>query len=344
MSQPGTNAHKRVTRALAAFVVPALALLPPVLWESARAADGRQEQGDGDTYVSLTVDNDFFAGYDQHYTNGFQIAFSPATAALPEFIRSLPPFRWSAAPHYTFAIGQRIYTPNDTSRAVPDPLDRPYGGWLYALADVRTKTGPAVDSVQASVGVIGPASFARETQNGYHAVIGSHQAQGWDTQLDNKLALLLGYERMWPKLMTSKLGGLDLDLTPRAGATLGNVYTYANAGGVVRLGKNLPDDFPVTDISLGPPRDGYRPSAGTPFGWYAWFGTDARLVGWNAFLETPGEGPGIKRKPYGLDLQLGAAVAWGKTRVGFTFVRRSKEFESQPKDDNFGQLSVSFAL
>jgi lipid A 3-O-deacylase len=168
--------------------------LPPVLWETARAADGRQDQGDGDTYVSLTVDNDFFAGYDQHYTNGLQLAFPVNRATLPEAIRSLPPFRWSAEPRFTFAVGQRIYTPNDKSRAVPDPLDRPYGGCLYALADVRTSTGPAVDSVQASVGVIGPASFAEQTQNAYHRMIGSDQAQGWDTQLDNKLALLLGYD------------------------------------------------------------------------------------------------------------------------------------------------------
>jgi hypothetical protein len=344
MSQPGTNARKHITRALAACFAAGMALLPPVLWETARGADGRQDQGNGDTHVSLTLDNDFFAGYDQHYTNGFQIAFSVNRATLPEAIRSLPPFRWSAEPQFTFAVGQRIYTPNDKSRAVPDPLDRPYGGWLYALADVRTKTGPAVDSVQGSVGIIGPASFAEQTQNGYHAVIGSAQAQGWDSQLDDKLALLLGYERMWPKLMKSTVGGLDVDFTPRAGATVGNVYTYANAGGVIRLGRNLPDDFSATNISLGPPRDGYRPSQSGPFGWYAWFGTDARLVGWNAFLETPGEGPGIKRKPLGLDLQLGGVVVWSNARVGFTFVRRSKEFESQPKADNFGQLSVSFVL
>jgi hypothetical protein len=43
-------------------------------------------------------------------------------------------------------------------------------------------------------------------------------------------------------------------------------------------------------------------------------------------------------------LQLGAAVVWGKPRVGFTFVRRSKEFETQAKPDNFGQLGVSFAF
>jgi hypothetical protein len=315
--------------------------LPAVLWETARAGESN-----GDTYVSLTVDNDFFAGYDQHYTNGIQVAFSPDGTALPEAIRSLPPLRWSAEPRFTFAIGQRIYTPNEKTRAVPDPLDRPYGGWLYALADVRTKTGPQVDSVQASLGVIGPASFAEQTQNGYHRLIGAQRANGWDTQIDNKLAVLLGFERGWPKLVKSNVGGLDVDLTPRVGVTAGNVYTYANTGGVLRLGRNLPDDFAVTNISLGPPRDGYRASESTRFGWYVSIGTDVRLVGWNAFLDNHpvADGPGVKRKPFGADLQLGGALVWGKTRIGFTFVRRSKEFETQAKPDDFGQISASFAF
>ena len=169
--------------------------------------------------------------------------------------------------------------------------------------------------------------------------------RGWDAQLDNELALLLGYERAWPSLMRRSLGSLELDFTPRVGATIGNVFTYANTGAVVRLGKNLPDDFPVTHISLGPPRDGYRPSS-TRFGWYVWLGTDARLVGWNAFLDgnTFGDSPSVDRKPFGYDLQFGVAAVWRKARIGFTLVRRSKEFETQLEPDEFGQLTASFAF
>jgi len=45
--------------------------------------------------VSLTIENDFFAGYDHHYTNGVQAAFV-------------------ATPSTVFAAGQRIYTPTNT--------------------------------------------------------------------------------------------------------------------------------------------------------------------------------------------------------------------------------------
>jgi len=297
------------------------------------------------TYVSFTLDNDFFAGYDHHYTNGVQFAFSADTLSLPESVRSLPPLRWSADPHITLAIGQRIYTPTDKTSSHPDPLDRPYGGWLYGLADVRVRTGAVVDSVQVSLGVIGPAALARETQNTYHELIGADESHGWSAQIGNAPALLLGYERAWPAWQHARYGSVAFDFTPKVGATVGNVYTYTNAGGVLRFGHNLPDDFPVTDLSLGPPRDGYRASNGD-FGWYVWVGTEARLVGWNAFLDgnLSRDDPSVKRKPFGHDLQFGVTALWGRARIGFTLVTRSKEFETQAGADKFGQLTISLPI
>jgi lipid A 3-O-deacylase len=319
--------------ALATAVAPARAQAKPEKTESDK------------TYVTVTGDNDFFAGYDHHYTNGLQFAFSADRVELPGFLNALPTLRDGTDRRLTLAIGQRIYTPTDKKRSNPDPLDRPYAGWLYALAEARTRHGAAVDSLQASLGVIGPAALGRQTQNTYHGLIGSEKAQGWDKQLDNQLAVLLGYERAWPGVVTTRVGSLTADVTPKVGATVGNVYTYANAGGVLRLGRNLPDDFSATAVTLGPPRDGYRPT-GSELGWYVWVGTDVRAVGFNTFIEGDlfGSGTGLKRETFGHDLQFGYTAVWGKSRLGVTFVRRSKEFETQSGADKFGQITYSFAV
>lgn len=311
---------------------------------AAAAADDTPDRADA-TYVTFTGDNDFFAGYDHHYTNGLQLAVSADRMPLPAFLRALPPLSGGDRPRITLSLGQRIYTPTDKTRDTPDPLDRPYAGWLYAMADLRVRNGNAVDSIQASLGVIGPAAMGRQTQNTYHALIGADKSRGWDAQLKNEPALLVGYERAWPSLLQAQFKGLTADVSPKMGATVGTVYTYANAGAVLRVGRNLPDDFSATDISLGPPRDGYRP-AGTGFGWYAWVGTDVRAVGWNTFLDgnLSDDGPSVDRKPFGYDLQAGLAAVWGRSRLGFTIVRRSKEFSTQSGPDTFGQLTWSFAL
>jgi lipid A 3-O-deacylase len=319
----------------------ALLFLSMAVSESGAAEAAREDK----TFVTVTGDNDFFAGYDHHYTNGLQFAWSADRVELPGLVRSLAPLREGTDRRVTLAIGQRIYTPTDKTRSQPDPLDRPYAGWLYALADVRVRRGDAVDSLQASLGVIGPASLARQTQNTYHGLIGSEKAKGWDSQLANQAAALLGYERAWPGLVGPQVGSLSADVTPKIGATVGNVYTYTNAGGVVRLGMNLPDDFSATAVTLGPPRDGYRPANGG-FGWYVWLGTDVRAVGRNAFINghLGSDGLGIKRETFGHDLQFGYTAVWGQSRFGVTFVRRSKEFETQTGADKFGQLTWTFPI
>jgi len=75
--------------------------------------------------VSITLENDFFVGFDQHYTNGIQAAFLADLASAPEGLRAATPLRWSVDPQAVVAIGQRMYTPANSDRDVPDPRDRP---------------------------------------------------------------------------------------------------------------------------------------------------------------------------------------------------------------------------
>lgn len=314
-----------VTASLAALVsVPALARDPPRL-------------------ASLTFENDFFAGYDRHYTNGIQAAFLADRSDMPSLLRALPPLTWSSEPQVVVAIGQRIYTPADTDSETPFPGDRPYAGWLYAMADVRTRSGTTTDHLTASLGVVGPASLGRQTQDAAHDLLGRERPRGWDTQLRNELTVMLGYERAWRDVAAGSFGGQRYDVSLRAGGALGNAFTYASTGAVLRYGRHLPSDLPVTHISLGPPRDGYRGAA--QFGWYAWAGVDARAVARNIFLDghTFRDSASVDRKPFGYDMQIGVALSWPSARAGFTLIQRSREFHGQHGPDRFGQLTLSFA-
>src|SRR5947209_2163074 len=131
------------------------------------------------TLASITVENDFFAGYDHHYTNGVQLAFA-------------------ATPSTVFAVGQRMYTPTNTDTPTPDPNDRPYAGWLYALTDTRLPTTGTIDHLTLSLGVVGPHALARQTQDAVHRVLGEAESQAWDSQLKSEVTALVGYERAWP--------------------------------------------------------------------------------------------------------------------------------------------------
>ena len=289
-------------------------------------------------FVSLTFENDFFVGFDRHFTDGFQAAFLTDLAKAPDWLRTM-----SADQQAVIAVGQRIYTPTNTDLAIPEPHDRPYAGWAYVMGDLRTRDAANIDHVTVAFGVLGPASGARETQNGVHHIIGNSTAQGWDTQVRARPTLMAGYDRAWPGVVQAAFGSHRWDLALRAGVTAGTPLTYANAGAVLRFGSHLPSDIPVTHISIGPPRDGYRGAA--QFGWYVWAGLDAHAVAYNGLLQasTYAGGPHVERKNFGADLQVGAAAVWPRARVGFTVVQRSKEFAGQPGNDRFGQLTVSFS-
>lgn len=294
-------------------------------------------------FASFTFENDFFAGYDRHYTNGVQVAFLVERDDMPKWMQSAPPVKWSDDPQVVFAIGQRIYTPTDTTPATPDPTDRPYAGWAYVMTDVRTVSDRTIDHLMVSLGVVGPASLARQTQDLVHNALGEQDSNGWSHQLHNEPALLMGYERAWPSVISGKFARETYDMAVRVGGDIGNVMTYASTGAVFRYGHNLPTDLPVTHISLGPPRDGYRGT--TEFGWYGWAGFDARAVARNVFIQgnTFRDSPGVRLEPLGADLQLGAALTWPRARLGFTFVERSREYRGQPSPDRFGQFTLSLA-
>jgi hypothetical protein len=68
-------------------------------------------------------------------------------------------------------------------------------------------------------------------------------------------------------------------------------------------------------------------------------------VGRNTFLDgsTFRDSPSVDRKTFQYDIAAGVAVAWPRTRLGFSVVRRSREFAGQISADRYGQLVLSFA-
>jgi hypothetical protein len=294
------------------------------------------------TFVTLTTDNDYFFHKDRHYTAGSQVSFVRDIDGLPPGYRDFAPLSWSADRLLTLGIGQRLYTPGNTNHKPDEPLDRPYTAWIYVQGDIRTQTGATVDHLLVNVGYLGPGAGGRQFQKLAHHLLNSRVFPGWNEQLRSEPTLMVNFERSWPGLVRAG-SAWQADLSPYAGVTLGTPYTYANAGVIARWGRNLPDDLPAAQLSLGTAHDGYRGAPG--FGWYLWVGVDGRAVGRNTFLDGNSfrSGPSVERRTFVADVQVGIVAAWRAARAGLTLVQRSKEFDGQDGADRFGQISVSFS-
>lgn len=298
--------------------------------------------------LSLSIENDMLGGTDRYYTNGLQIAWRSPSADLPaplawldrqlDFLQGPGTLRWG------LALGHSIFTPEATQARIPDPTDRPYAGYLYGAVSLSRLTATSLSVLEIQAGLVGPSAGGKFVQNGWHSVIGVSPARGWDYQLDDEPVAALILERKWRvPLAGDEL--LGLELLPSLSASLGTVQTYAGAGGVLRLGRNLAADF-------GPPR--IRPALagsaffqpqGEGFGWYVFGGAEARLVARDIFLDgnTWADSRSVDARPVVADLQAGIAVMWHGVRVAYTQVWRSEEFYGQRGGmQQFGSLSASF--
>lgn len=205
-----------------------------------------------------------------------------------------------------------------------------------------------LENTELLMGVVGPAALGGVTQNDFHQFVSVSSALGWKNQLHNEPGLMATYERKW-RFEQPLIGNLAVDAIPEAGATLGNVLTYGQTGGMVRFGQNLAADY-------GP--DHIRPSlSGTGWfdpdqlkgdlGWYVFLGTQGRAVGRNLVLQGNSFAPslGVDEKPFVADFTAGASLFLSSVSLNLTLTERTKEFYGQQgRPDRFGSISFAFQL
>ncbi len=312
---------------------------------------------DQDNTFIFYWENDVFSASDRHYTNGLRLLW--VSGPLKEFgednrlpdwsdksLQSLPLINIpTTTKHVALSIGQQIFTPQDLEN--PDLIidDRPYAGWTYAGLALHSKSEKVLDSFELDIGIVGPESYARDVQEEAHDLLEARKPRGWDHQLNNEPGLILVYERKW-RLWQLGLGQWDMfEFIPHLGGALGNVYTYINAGGEFRLGVNLPDDFgtalirPAGDASI-PAANAQRGKTGV----YLFAAVDGRAVLRNIFLDgnTFTDSHEVDKKELLADLIAGASVYFDRFKVTYSHVYRTKEFEVQQDEQNFGSISISY--
>ncbi len=309
---------------------------------------------------TLYFENDYFGGEDQHYTNGAKLSWM--SGDLTEWgvegwrevvVKALPfvnePDRQK---NFGISLGQNIYTPRDTNLVIPDPTDRPYAGWSYLELSFVSKTERVMDMVAIQVGVVGPHSYAEDTQRIVHEWLNDDVPRGWDSQLEDEVGVNLIFERKW-RLNGRAFGDfIGLDFVPHIGASLGNVQTYANAGAMARFGFNLPSDFGVDLIrgggAVSAPIDDHDPRVAEKRHWsfFIFGGVDGRAVARDIFLDgnTFEDGPSVDKKPLVGDAYYGVGLIMGTWQLTFTQAVRTIEFEGQDDESYFGSVTLSKAF
>ncbi len=155
-----------------------------------------------DKYIRLSIDNDYFSGRDQQYTEGANMEL-----CLPG-LKYFPLTKLLVSPKYSYSrygigIEQAGYTPRKINNPEIQTTDRPYAATLY-LKTFRM----AVDTINKqtfttvlSTGIIGTDALGSEIQEQVHRVLKNQKPVGWKYQVHDDV--ILNYQVNYEKQLIS---------------------------------------------------------------------------------------------------------------------------------------------
>jgi lipid A 3-O-deacylase len=283
----------------------------------------------------IDLDNDYFLFFrppdrrpDDNYTQGARIIFD--FASVPTHARRLCKSGRPCASRLEF--GQQMYTPVDDS-ADPIPGERPYAGWLYVRGGISSATDGMRQTIDAVIGVTGPASLAEQTQEAFHKLIpGFRRPLGWKSQLPTEPDFGVGITR---EIFIAPSGALRdwMDLVPNLNATVGTLRVAVGAAGRVRMGFGLTHPWMAQQER-------------EPVEAYVFAGGSAEVVGHDLFLDgsTFHRSARVERIPLVADWERGGGIRVRRLRIEYREVVEGREYKSESKPHPFGGISVTWVL
>lgn len=311
-----------------------------------------------DGYLTFYLDNDLFGGTDENYTNGARLSWISKARHIDQssrvyrFLNRLTDASrlrkrdvdW--VNNLGISLTQLMFTPEDIAARELLEGQRPYAGWLGVGFSLHAKTDTDLHTMELSLGVVGPASGAENTQDFIHDLRDIDKAQGWDHQLENEFTVNLHYRRAIKAFEWSAFNDqLEMQGIAQFGADLGNAWIIARAGGTVRIGYNLPADFSDPKLSATAYTHqlfAEREERARSFSAYLIFAAEGRAVGRDIFLDgnTFADSHSVDKRPFVADLTAGVGLRYKRLRLTYAHTYRTEEFRGQDGGQVFGSLAL----
>ncbi len=280
---------------------------------------------------------------DRYYVNGLHLGYTSRSDALPDFLNGIAGQLWGEGQRrWSFDLTQQIFTPYTTNLARPPAGDRPYAGILMGTFGISSDTETSRSYFGVGVGVIGPAAFGSQVQNGFHDIIGQGGNKGWRTQIQNEPVIQLTSSRIF-RLKTGTIFGLETEALPELTAGAGTQKIYALTGVTLRIGQGLDADFGQSRVRPAPSGgDVFRNDGG--FGWYVFAGVDGQAVAHDITLDGTifRTSQSVKKHAFYGEMQGGLALLFHGVKLSYTHVVQTQQFKGQHGGwHQFGSINLS---
>ncbi len=321
-------------------------------------------------YFTFFFDNDLFGGTDANYTNGGRISYITQGKPIINiplvqknlhrlsgdgdstwWMKKIWGFRDASKVEYSygFALTQLMFTPETLNTKVPPPGERPYAGWLGVGFSLHARDETALNSIEISIGLVGPNAFAEETQDAVHSLRNLDKFQGWDSQIPQEFTLNASFNRRRRLEELDKWDlplNLEVDGFYETGYDLGNYLTAAHAGFMIRVGWDLPIEF--SDPRLTTTAHTQKLYTDELFNSHSWsfYGLVGGRVG-GILHDITLDGPlfrhfdtGVSREPWVAEIYAGFGIRRKGWEFGYVHTFRTKRFKSQKGNQSFGSIAI----
>ncbi|MBX2884313.1 MAG: lipid A deacylase LpxR family protein [Granulosicoccus sp.] len=298
-------------------------------------------------WFSFSFDNDIFVGSDGGYTNGLYISWydlpediTSSTASLPWYYR-LQALLTGADDRgesvFTQNIGQSMLTPADISQPVPDENDLPYAGLLFWQGSILFGRGEVTDFATLFLGIVGPLSFAEQSQKLVHSLTGSDEPQGWDFQLKNEPLVGVRYGRFWQSVHLDS-AAIEYDIVTGAQGGLGNFISSVEADIYFRLGSKLETSYSL--LALTSARE-INPTAHSG-GWFAYIGANIQYVFNNILFDgnTFRDSPSVPWEHWINSITAGFAFSKENWGLSFSYTDFGGINDEDERRQEFGSVTI----
>lgn len=338
--------------------------------------------------ISLIVDQDtFYSKYneDRNYTMGVGARWVSAgvqSSGITDPLLTLDQVLWdwvimgdNRTESHGVVLGSTTFTPEDLANPEPIPNDRPYASLLYASTFVQRSddaTNPGKSfTTELTFGILG-LRISEDVQTWIHSGLrevnggqGRPDPEGWPNQISDGGEPTAMYRAAYDGLLWHCPAGQNRDwLQIIPGIEFGvGYYTYAEAGGLIRLGwmrenylhagsfmepivpKNVDQNVGYARLMASPPAPSWTDALDCfIFAKASGYGTLYNVMLQGQFMnDNPVEVDSSDVERLVGETQLGARLACGKFSVQYSVHRRTSEFESDLSRAHYwGSASLSY--
>lgn len=297
--------------------------------------------------LSFTLDNDGVFGVDHDYTNG--VFFSYATGQLRKQGEwdwlSLHQSNTENIDKIELVFGHKMWTPSDIEADYPLANDRPYAGYLHTEINYLSLTSDKAVRYNFTIGATGESALSEKAQLFVHNITGSPDPNGWEYQIDDKVAFSVGY-RAFNKLLRSDENTTQWEITSVNNINAGNFRSDISQGVIFRWGTHLANSIGAANISVESPFSASMLAKNTS-SWFVFGGFEGHYRFNDMTIEGKRSGIPGSQKAYDVDLEhwQASAVAgatWYTENVGasLTMTIKTPDYK-QPHTDVYGTGSLS---